>query len=236
MESDDYLEIAGILQKLGRNSEAIDLLKQLIAKNPSLDWFERAHFFSIYKAKLDKFRHTLSRLSAERIKATSPILCAKIDEEKAKVARELEDLCTETLDLIDNVLLKNCDGLQGQVFFEKMRGDLFRYLAENSEGDENVKHTDEAEKAYSKAMDLAVNLPVSDQARLGTFLNYAVFLYEHRSNASRASELVRQAINSVGSEIDQLSANSKAETLEIVKVMRTNLMEWDEPEEEEEEA
>lgn len=234
--SDSYLEFAGILQNIERNTEAIELIRKMIDAKPCLNRFERAHFFAIYKAKLDKCRRTLSVLSAARIHRLSALVRDLIDQEKAKVGQDLEALCQEALTLIDDVLIKNSDSLQGRVFFEKMRGDLFRYLAENSEDAKNAEYADSAEKAYTSAMELSADLPVSDQARLGTILNYAVFLYEHRSNAPRATELVENAIASVGDEISKLSENSKAETLGIIRVMQTNLMNWDDPEEEEEEA
>jgi predicted Mrr-cat superfamily restriction endonuclease len=54
---------------------------------------------------------------------------------RAKIEKELEDICNDVLDLLDNVLIKNSKNPEAKVFFLKMKGDYYRYLGEFLTGD-----------------------------------------------------------------------------------------------------
>lgn len=49
---------------------------------------------------------------------------------KSKIEGELNDKCQDVLDLIDNYLLVNSRNPEAIVFFQKMKGDYYRYLGE----------------------------------------------------------------------------------------------------------
>merc|ERR1711957_1129832 len=93
-----------------------------------------------------------------------------------KVEGELQKICDTILGLLDkNLIPKSADG-ESKVFFQKMKADYFRYIAEFQNGDAKTKAADSAEGAYAEK-DLAVTHPI----RLGLALNYSVFLYEVQS-------------------------------------------------------
>ena len=85
----------------------------------------------------------------------------------------------------------------------------------------------EADKAYCAAIGSSEELMKSDPVRLGTILNYAVFNHEHMDRTERAIELVKEAMESVGSEFAKMSDNAKAELLSIVNAMKNNLAHWE---------
>ena len=49
---------------------------------------------------------------------------------KRKIETELEDICSDILEIIKNELIPNSDSEEGKVFYYKMKGDYHRYLAE----------------------------------------------------------------------------------------------------------
>jgi len=49
---------------------------------------------------------------------------------KDKIELELKTVCRDVLDLLDGNLLKNSHNPEAIVFFQKMKGDYFRYLGE----------------------------------------------------------------------------------------------------------
>lgn len=53
-----------------------------------------------------------------------------IKQYRAKIEKELEDICMDVLNLLDNLLIPNSKNPEAKVFFLKMKGDYFRYLGE----------------------------------------------------------------------------------------------------------
>ena len=49
---------------------------------------------------------------------------------RQKIERELEDIATDVLNLLDNPLIPNSKNPEAKVFYLKMKGDYFRYLSE----------------------------------------------------------------------------------------------------------
>merc|ERR1712176_1357286 len=94
------------------------------------------------------------------------------------IEKELQEKCEDMLQLILNWLIPQITegGVEAQVFYMKMKGDYYRYLAEFSQGSQTYR--EEARIAYDEATNMAVSLPVALVTRLGLALNYSVFYYE----------------------------------------------------------
>jgi 14-3-3 protein epsilon len=82
------------------------------------------------------------------------------------------------LALLDEHLLMNSKNPEAIVFFQKMKGDYYRYLGEFMQGDERKKVIDSAQDSYKKAQEEATKLKSTHPIRLGLALNYSVFYYE----------------------------------------------------------
>lgn len=235
---EDLFFNASILHEISRHEEAAEEMKKLIKENPVLDKDERSLFLAIYKPVLDDARRTLSlfvdAVADEESMNGDPVRCEIFAKKRDEAAARLTDLCNEVLTLIDSCLLPKAQDSQAKVFFCKMRGDLFRYLLEN-EADEEKAATlrNDADMAYLAAIGASMDLTRGDPVRLGTILNYAVFNHEHLGKTDKAIELVKDAMDSVGSEFDKMSDNAKAELLSIVSVMKSNLTNWEGSEEDE---
>ena len=57
-------------------------------------------------------------------------------EYREKVEKELRDICTDVLGLLDNFLIPKASNAESKVFYLKMKGDYFRYLSEVAQGDD----------------------------------------------------------------------------------------------------
>lgn len=235
---EDLLYFANVQRDIGRSRDAIVFTKQFIELNPSPDRSERGQIIAVYKAAIDSIRKSLliltDQLIRERHMTENGAILDRLEAKKKCCFDELQELCNETIQLIDDVLIPKAESTEGQVFFYKMRGDLYRYMSESSEDDKLEKNNAEAETSYNEAMKLGQELPISNPVRLGTILNYAVFLYEQKNEPTRAIELVKSALSEPGHDFDQLSDGSRENAMAVLKVMRTNLENWDIPEEEEE--
>ena len=49
--------------------------------------------------------------------------------------KELREICNDVLNLLDKFLIVKATAAESQVFYLKMKGDYFRYLAEVATGD-----------------------------------------------------------------------------------------------------
>jgi 14-3-3 protein beta/theta/zeta len=56
-------------------------------------------------------------------------------EYREKIEKELKDICQDVLLLLDNFLVRKASNPESKVFYLKMKGDYFRYLAEVATGD-----------------------------------------------------------------------------------------------------
>lgn len=74
-----------------------------------------------------------------------------IQQYKDKIESELRDICQDVLNLLDHHLLINSKNPEAIVFFQKMKGDYYRYLGEFQQGEQRKKVIDSAQDSYRKA-------------------------------------------------------------------------------------
>merc|ERR1719389_1225145 len=143
---------------------------------------------------------------------------------KAKVEEELNKICNDILQLLEKDLIKESLQPEPKVFYQKMKADYFRYLAEFATGDQKESHSQQAEKAYTDAA--AGSLAPTHPIRLGLALNYSVFLYEVQSKQSEACALAKQAFDDAIAELDTLDEESYKDSTLIMQLLRDNLTLW----------
>jgi len=163
-------------------------------------------------------------------------------EYRQKIEAELNTICNEVLDLLDKYLIKNSEsekakdppadqqtspkGLESLVFYLKMKGDYYRYLAEvkNENGADAI--TSKSEEAYNSAYEESKVLPPTHPIRLGLALNFSVFYYEIKNNPDEACKLAKKAFDDAIAELDQLREESYKDSTLIMQLLRDNLTLW----------
>nr|XP_009509351.1 PREDICTED: 14-3-3 protein gamma [Phalacrocorax carbo] len=131
---------------------------------------------------------------------------------REKIEKELEAVCQDVLSLLDNYLIKNCSETQyeSKVFYLKMKGDYYRYLAEVATGEKRATVVESSEKAYSEAHEISKeHMQPTHPIRLGLALNYSVFAFD-------------DAI----AELDTLNEDSYKDSTLIMQLLRDNLTLW----------
>jgi len=150
-----------------------------------------------------------------------------IDVYKAQVSGELDTICKEVLSLLENVLIKNTKDskeVESRVFYLKMTGDYYRYLAEFVSG---AGHDQNAAKFYDQAMTIAAEkLEATHPIRLGLALNYSVCFYEILKDKKKACELAKGAFDTAISKLDKLNEASYKDSTLIMQLLRDNLTLW----------
>jgi len=166
------------------------------------------------------------------------------------VEMELNQKCQEVLDLLSNNLLKTAehedmkklvethknsndvpdatknasrDALETQVFYLKMSGDYYRYLAEFNAKNE---HKTKAETKYKEALALSEVLAPTHPTRLGLALNASVCYWEIMKKPDAACQLAKKAFDEAIQKLDSLSDSTYKDSTLIMQLLRDNLTIW----------
>merc|ERR1712228_1076887 len=159
----------------------------------------------------------------------------KGNEEQAKYAKEycgkveaeLQKICDTIIGMGDNNLIPKAGGGESKVFYQKMKADYYRYIAEFSDGDAKSKAADNARQAYEDAQKVAEkDLAVTHPIRLGLALNFSVFQYEVLSNPDEACKMARTAFEDAIAELDNVAEDSYKDSTLIMQLLRDNLTLW----------
>merc|ERR1712113_1350631 len=128
--------------------------------------------------------------------------------------------------LEDNLIGKSTTG-ESKVFYQKMKADYYRYIAEFSEGDAKSKASENARQAYEDANKVAEkDLAVTHPIRLGLALNYSVFQYEVLGAPDEACKMARTAFEDAIAELDNVAEDSYKDSTLIMQLLRDNLTLW----------
>ena len=158
----------------------------------SLSIRERTLLVQAFKESVNWRRRAWAQL-VERLKScigeeylARGIIQVRVNE----LQREIEAQCWKFIKLLESYLLQNATIDEERCFFFKLKGDFYRYLIE-LEHAPNICEL--ALDSYSKAYMIATDyLHEVDPTRLGTALNYAVFLDKHCDKKEQALSLARK--------------------------------------------
>lgn len=148
-------------------------------------------------------------------------------EYREKVEKELKEICEEVLLLLDKFLIVKAEQPEGKVFYLKMKGDYFRYLAEVAAGKDRDAVVENSRSAYQQAFEIAKEkMQPTHPIRLGLALNFSVFHYEVENKPDKACELAKQAFDDAIAELDTLNEESYKDSTLIMQLLRDNLTLW----------
>ncbi|XP_034508221.1 14-3-3 protein theta-like, partial [Ailuropoda melanoleuca] len=116
---------------------------------------------------------------------------------------------------------------ESEVFYLKMKGDYYRYLAEVACNDERKKTIESSQQAYQQAFDISKKeMQPTHPIRLGLALNFSVFFYEILNSPEQACSLAKTAFDEAIAELDTLNEDSYKDSTLIMQLLRDNLTLW----------
>ncbi|XP_065861973.1 14-3-3-like protein B isoform X1 [Euphorbia lathyris] len=234
MDSSKNRETFVYLAKLAEQAERYDEMVESMKKVANLDvelTVEERNLLSVgYKNVVGSRRASWRILSSIEQKEESKgndTNAKRIKEYRHKVEAELSTICSDIMTVIDEHLIPSCNAGESTVFYYKMKGDYYRYLAEFKTGNDKKEAADQSLKAYQTASTTAeTDLPPTHPIRLGLALNFSVFYYEIMNSPERACHLAKQAFDEAISELDTLSEDSYKDSTLIMQLLRDNLTLW----------
>lgn len=230
---DDFIYLAKMSEQCQRFDEMLGFVRKFISLSDNLLTPEEKHVFAAaYKNAVGNRRAELRVLTVieqkeqrkTNIQDDHP---TQIAIYKQAIEGELKSLCTELIKLIDDKLLPASKNPSNEIYFKKMRGDYYRYLAEFIGEGESNQVIELCEKSYMEADKLARNnLPPTHPLRLGLQLNMSVFEYEIVQKPGKAIQIASLALDEAFANIDKIKEENFKESTLIMQLLRDNLTLW----------
>jgi len=225
MDKAELVYRAKLAEHADRYNQMVEYMRTL-ANSHAVDFGieERTLLSVAYKQAVGERRTAWRALTSneEKQRAKGSPHLGLITDYKQKVNAELHALCLEVISLIDSKLLQPSDPNDVKVFYLKMKGDYYRYMAEA----EDETAVDKSLQAYNSASEVAEGIEAYNPVRLGLALNFSVFHYEVMKNPERACSLARSAFDNALQGIDELDERSYKEATSILGLIKDNLTLW----------
>lgn len=235
-EYDKHLQIqrAKLAEQAERYDDMAHAMKE-VTKNEEgpLSTEERNLLSVAYKNIVGAKRSSWRVISSIEQKATEKETLAR--EYRKKIECELDEVCREVLELLDQYLVtkavdrskESATDAESAVFYLKMKGDYYRYLAEVAAQEKKDGVVEQANVAYKEAFKISEDqLKSTNPIRLGLALNYSVFHYEIRAEPNEACQLAKTAFDQAIAELDSLPEDSYKDSTLIMQLLRDNLTLW----------
>jgi len=154
---------------------------------------------------------------------------------REKIEGELQKICHEVLSLLEKYLITDRskfeihekNAAEAQVFYLKMKGDYYRYLAEVASKNDRDSVVSKSQESYEAAYNLSKDtMETTDPIRLGLALNFSVFYYEIVGDHKKACELAKEAFDDAIADLETLQGDSYKDSTLIMQLLRDNLTLW----------
>ncbi|EQK97781.1 14-3-3 protein [Ophiocordyceps sinensis CO18] len=222
--------LARLCEQAERYDEMVTFMKEVAKIGGELTVDERNLLSVAYKNVVGTRRASwriISSIEQKEESKGSEKHVSTIKEYRNKIEAELEQVCQDVLNVLDDSLIPNAASGESKVFYHKMKGDYHRYLAEFASGEKRKLAATAAHDAYKNATEVAqTDLTPTHPIRLGLALNFSVFYYEILNSPDRACHLAKQAFDDAIAELDSLSEESYRDSTLIMQLLRDNLTLW----------
>ncbi|KAB8256281.1 14-3-3 domain-containing protein [Aspergillus pseudonomiae] len=229
-ERENKTFLARLCEQAERYDEMVTYMKEVANIGGELTVDERNLLSVAYKNVVGTRRASwriISSIEQKEESKGSEQHVSIIRDYRQKIETELEKVCQDVLDVLDESLIPKAETGESKVFYYKMKGDYHRYLAEFASGNKRKVAATAAHEAYKNATDVAqTDLTPTHPIRLGLALNFSVFYYEILNSPDRACHLAKQAFDDAIAELDSLSEESYRDSTLIMQLLRDNLTLW----------
>ncbi|EKM59795.1 uncharacterized protein PHACADRAFT_181760 [Phanerochaete carnosa HHB-10118-sp] len=228
----DRLYLARVADQADRYKDVVAHIKSLInSPNDQLTIDERNLLSIAFKHITGQLRNqwrvidTLEKREAPR---STPQQVALMHLQKERIRRELDGVCLEIVELLEKFLIPSSNPGEEKVFYSKMRGDYYRYLAEFTKDQPDDKNASSSLDAYKFAYKHAnCTLEPTHPTRLGLALNFAVYYHDIADSPERACFLAKHAFDEA---IQAASTMPEGQALEdsltILQLLRDDMILW----------
>jgi len=228
---DECVYLAKVAESAERYDDMLEYVKGIIAYSKArLSVEERSLLSVAYKNITGGLRHswraitTIEEIENRRASRKEVLLMQK---QRAGIERELVRACEDVLNLVTSTLIPAAAPGDETVFYYKMKGDYFRYLAEFAQADTRKNYATASLEAYKVAYKVALStLEATHPTRLGLALNFAVYFRDVLNSPERACHLAKHAFDEAVAVLDQMPESKYRDSLLILQLLREDLTLW----------
>ncbi|ENN76811.1 hypothetical protein D910_11976 [Dendroctonus ponderosae] len=195
-DKDELVQRAKLAEQAERYDDMASAMKSVTETGVELSNEERNLLSVAYKNVVGARRSSWRVISSIEQKTEGSERKQQMAKEyREKVEKELREICDDVLGLLDKFLIPKASNAESKVFYLKMKGDYYRYLAEVATGDTRNTVVDYSQKAYQDAFEISkAKMTPTHPIRLGLALNFSVFYYEILNSPDKACQLAKQVV------------------------------------------
>ncbi|EAZ19081.1 hypothetical protein OsJ_34607 [Oryza sativa Japonica Group] len=209
-EREKVVRLAKLAEQAERYDDMVEFMKTLARMDVDMSAEERLLFSVGFKKTIGARRASWRILESLEQKVTAGDQPGvTINGYKKKVEDELRAVCNEVLSIIAIHCLPLANSGENVVFFYKMKGDYYRYLAEFSTGTEKKAATDQSLMAYQA-------WPCAQLFSLLEIMN----------SPERASQVAKQALDEATAEINSAGVEGYKDSMLMMQLLKENLALW----------
>jgi len=230
---EDCLVLAKLAEQAERWDDVIKQLKSIISYSDARLSMEERNLLSIaYKHVTGTLRTSWRTVEGIEKQETAngratPREQALIRRQREKIELELADACKDLLNLIDRHLVPAAEAGEERVFYLKMQGDYYRYLAEFARRQERERSAQLALEAYKASYKHAFStLPSWHPTRLGVALNFSVYFHDVCRSPERACHLAKHAFDEAVGAMHATPEHTFRDSLMILHLLRDDIILW----------
>lgn len=226
---DELVQRAKLAEQAERYEDMSLSMKKVTEMDPELSNEERnllsVAFKNVVGARRSSWR-VVSNIE-QKVDGSSQEKKKLSKEYREHIEGELCSICQDVLDLLDKFLVPGSKNADSKVFYMKMKGDYYRYLAEIATGEARELVLENSKQSYYEAFEIAkAEMQPTHPIRLGLALNFSVFYYEIMNAPEKACAMAKQAFDDAIAELDTLNEDSYKDSTLIMQLLRDNLTLW----------
>jgi len=227
---EEHVYMAKLAEQAERYEEMVDFVKKLATAGVELTVEERNLLSVAYKNVIGArraSRRILASIEQKEANKGNQDHVEKTKNYRNKIEAELVKICHDILDILSKHLIVAATSAESKVFYYKMRGDYYRYLAEFQLDKEREASVQSSLEGYQKAEEIAnKELEPTDPIRLALALNFSVFYYEIMDSQEKACQLAKKCFDEAVSGLDNLDEDQYKDSTLILQLLRDNLTLW----------
>mgnify|MGYP003293209547 CR=1 FL=1 len=226
---DRLIYLARITEQAERDDETIKYMEEIVkTKKEDLTLEERNILSNAYKKCVSARRSAWRSIYGIEVKekTNNSKFLSLVTDLKELLEKELSDLCQNMLSLIDTHLLKKSTSDESKVYYMKLKGDYYRYLAEFKTDKEHKEVATESMNAYKEANELAESLACTNPIKLGLALNFSVFYYEVMNDPVTACKIANAAFDQAIQQLEKIEDEQYKDSTTILQLLKENIDMW----------